>query len=72
MEISVENHKFFRSRMTEMTSPLESSREIYLPRRILLDSEIIEISRFSRSGVSGDTWQGHGDATWHPKGVTFT
>ena len=63
MEILVENQKFSRSRMMKMTSPLESSSEIYLLRRILLDSEIIEISLFSRSGVSGDTWQGHGDAT---------
>ena len=37
-EISIENHKFSRSRMTKHTSPLESSHEIYLPRRISLDS----------------------------------
>ena len=51
--ISVKTQKFSRSWMTKMTSPLESSREIYLPRRISSDSETVEISHFSRYRVSG-------------------
>ena len=58
MVISTENPKFSRSRMTKRTFPLKSSREIELPYRILLDSEVVGISRFSRHGVSDDTWQG--------------
>ena len=41
--------------MTKRTFPLKSSREIELPRRISLDSEVVEISRFLRRGVSDDT-----------------
>ena len=70
MVISVENHKFSRFRMTKQTPPLNSSRETQLPRRILLDSKTVGISRFSRHRVSGDTWHGHVDATWHPRGMT--
>ena len=58
MVISAENPKFSRSRMTKRTFPLKSSHEIELPRRISLDSEVVGISRFSRRGVSDDTWQG--------------
>ena len=40
--------------MTKRTSLLESSRDIQLPNQIALDSEIDEISSFSRnSGVRG-------------------
>ena len=56
--ISIKIRNFSRSRMTKRTFPLKSSREIELPRRISLDSEVVEISRFSRRGVSDDTWQG--------------
>ena len=49
---------FSRSRMTKRTFPFKSSREIELPCRISLDSEVVGISRFSRRGVSDDTWQG--------------
>ena len=58
MVISAENPEFSRSRMTKRTFPLKSSHEIELPRRISLDSEVVGISRFSRRGVSDDTWQG--------------
>ena len=53
MVILVKIQKFSRSRMTKQTSPLESSREILLPCRISLNSEIVGISRFSRHRVSG-------------------
>ena len=56
--ISVKTQNFYRSRMTKRTFSLKSSHEIELPRRISLDSEVVEISRFSRHGVSDDTWQG--------------
>ena len=56
--ISVKIQNFSRSRMMKRTFPLKSSREIELPRRISLDSEVVGISRFSRRGVSDDTWQG--------------
>ena len=58
MVISAENPEFSRSRITKRTFPLKSSYEIELPRRISLDSEVVGISRFSRRGVSDDTWQG--------------
>ena len=60
MVISVENPEFSRSWMTKRTFPLKSSHEIELPRRISLDSKVVRISRFSRRGVSDDTWQGWG------------
>ena len=53
MVISVKIRNFSRSRMTKRTSPLESSREIYLPRQILSSSETVKISLFSRHRVSG-------------------
>ena len=56
--ISVKIQNFSRSRMMKRTFPLKSSHEIKLPRRISLDFEVIGISRFSRRGVSDDTWQG--------------
>ena len=46
MVILTENPEFSRSRMTKQTSPLKSSHEIELPRRISLDSEVVGISRF--------------------------
>ena len=55
--ISVENRKFFRSRMMKRTSSLNSSHEIQLSRRISSNYETIEISSFSRYRVSGDTWR---------------
>ena len=58
MVILAKNMEFSRSRMTKRTFPLKSSHEIKLPRRISLDSEVVMISRFSRRGVSDDTWQG--------------
>ena len=39
---------FSRSRMTKRIALLESSREIWLPNRISLDSKTVEISRISR------------------------
>ena len=60
MVISTENPEFSRSLMTKRNFPLKSSHEIELPRRISLDSEVVGISRFSRRGVSNDTWQGKG------------
>ena len=60
MVISIKIRNFSRSRMTKRTSPLESSREIYLPRRILSNSEIVGISRFLRHveecGTLGTFW----------------
>ena len=56
--ILIKIQNFSRSRMTKRTFPLKSSREIKLPRRISLDFEVVGISRFSRRGVSDDTWQG--------------
>ena len=53
MVILVKIQNFSRSRMKKRISPLESSREIYLPRRISSNSETIGISRFSRHRVSG-------------------
>ena len=50
--ILVKIRNFFRSRMTKQTSPVESFREIYLLRRISLNSKIVGISRFSRHGES--------------------
>ena len=38
--------------------------------RISSDSETVEISRFLRHRVSGDTSHDHVDATWNPGGVT--
>ena len=58
MVISAKNPEFSRSRMTKRTFPLKPSHEIELPRQILLDSEVVGISRFSRRGVSDDTWHG--------------
>ena len=44
-----QNPEFFsRYWMMKRTSPLESSCEIYLPRRISSNSETVRISRFSR------------------------
>ena len=48
MIISVKIQNFSRSRMMKRTSPLELSREIWLPRRISSNSETVEILRFSR------------------------
>ena len=48
MVISIKIRNFSRSRMTKRTSPLESSREISLPRRISSNSGIVRISRFLR------------------------
>ena len=53
MVISIKIWNFFRSWMTKRTSPLESSREIYLSRRISSNFETIGISHFSRHRVSG-------------------
>ena len=53
--------------MTEHTSLLTSSREIYLPMRILLNSETIIISHFSRQQVSGGTWQSMCHKAWQWK-----
>ena len=44
--ISVKIQNFSISRMTKRTSPMESSREIYLPRRISSNSETVEICTF--------------------------
>ena len=46
---------FSRSRMTKRIAPLDLTREIKLPNRISLNSEIVAISRISRQRVSGDT-----------------
>ena len=56
--ILVKIRNFSRSRMTKRTFPLKSSHEIKQPHRISLDSEVVGISRFSKRGVSDDTWQG--------------
>ena len=48
---------FSRSQMMERIAPLESSREIYLPSRISLNSEIVGISRISRQRC----WATHGE-----------
>ena len=48
MVIMVKIQNFSRSQMTKRTSLLESSHQIYLPRRISLNSKTIGISRFSR------------------------
>ena len=60
MVISVKIQNFSRSRMMKWTSPLESSREIQLSRRISLNSEIVGISHFSRHveecGTLGTFW----------------
>ena len=53
------------------TFPLKSSREILLPRRISLDSEVVGISRFSRRVVSDDTWQDKEMSHGTSKGVTL-
>ena len=53
MVILVKIQNFYRSRMMKRTSPLESSHEILLLRRISSNSEIVGISRFSRHRVSG-------------------
>ena len=57
--------------MTKRTFPLKSFHEIKQPRLISLDSEVIGISRFSRRGVSDDTWQGYGMPHGTLKGVTL-
>ena len=44
--ISVKIQNFSRSWMTKRTSPLESSHKIYLPRRILSNSETVRIRTF--------------------------
>ena len=69
--ISVKIQKFSKSRMTKRTSPLKSSHEIELLRRISLDSEVVGISRFSRRVVSDDTWQGKEMRHGTSKGVTL-
>ena len=53
MVISVKTQNFSRSRMTKRISPLESSLEIYLRRRIFSNSEAVEISHFSTQQMSG-------------------
>ena len=59
--ILVKTQIFSRSRMTKQTSPLQSSREILLPRRISLNSETVRISCFSRHrvGCCKTTREGH-------------
>ena len=49
MVISVKIRNFSRSRMTKRTSLLESSREIYLQRRIPRQSEFARFSRKQRN-----------------------
>ena len=52
--ILVKIQNFFRSRIMKRITPLESSREIYLPRRISSNSEKVGIyTFFSRHRVSG-------------------
>ena len=51
--ISVKTQNFSRSWMTKRTSPLESSCEILLPRRISSNSKTVGISRFSMHRVLG-------------------
>ena len=51
--ISVKIQNFSRSRMTKQTSLLESSREIYLPHRILSNSETVEICTFFQAPSIG-------------------
>ena len=70
MVISVENQKFYRSRMMKRASPLNLSQKILLHRQISLNFETDEISHFSRYRVSGDTWHEHVNAAWHPRRVT--
>ena len=48
MVISIKIRNLSISQMMKRTSPLESSREIYLPRRISSNSETVGISRFLR------------------------
>ena len=62
---------FSSSRMTKWTCLLKSSHEIKQPCRISLDSEVIRISRFSRRGMSDDTWQGEEMTHGTSKGVTL-
>ena len=52
MVISVKIRNFFRSRMTKKTSLLESSREIWLPRRISSNSEQSKFHVFRGNGGS--------------------
>ena len=53
MVILVKIQNFSRSRMIKRTLPLQSSHEILLPCQLSLNSEIVEISCFSRHQVSG-------------------
>ena len=69
--ISVKIRNFSRSRMTKRTFLLKSSHEIKQPHRILLDSDVVRISRFSRRGVSDDIWQGEEMPHGTSKGVTL-
>ena len=65
--ISVKIRNFSRSRMTKRIFPLKLSHEIKQPRRISLDSEVVEISRFSKRGMSNDT---HGKVKEMPHGTS--
>ena len=57
MVISIKIWNFSRSWMMKRTSPLESSHEIYLPHRILLNSETVGICMFfEATRVVRDTW----------------
>ena len=71
MVISVKIRNFSRSRMTKWTSPLESSREIYLSCRI--SSNFVEF-RDSRNFTFFETRRGVRD-TWHfisgSRGATY-
>ena len=53
MIILVKIRNFSRSRMTKRISPLELSREIWLPRRISSNSETVGICKFFKAPSIG-------------------
>ena len=70
--ILIKIQNFSRSRMMKRISLFNLSHEIQLPRRISLNSEVVEISRFSRRGcrmthdkVRGGHMAPQENDTWH-------
>ena len=53
LQYRLQNWNFFRYQITKWTSSLDSSHEIYLPKRISSNSETYGFSRFSEHRVPG-------------------
>ena len=65
--VQAKNRNFSKSRMTKQTYLLKSSCEFLLPRRISSNFEVVGISRFSKRGVSDDSWWNFGMSHGTPR-----